>query len=587
MHDPNYLRANQSALPVHRDPNKPLVLQDGFVVTDGGHMVMVQYVDIGLAKLEQRPQSLVKLIEAQYGLEYSSTLRLSAPHRYRESGETFIQDDQEGRAHHRVTTKTVSIATQLRSREQQRALLALGQENVTITRSPETSTRTSTESKTFGKDALIYCTSMPPSREDRDDWRRHFPAKYDHESIIRQPSKFAQALGVMLVDQAGPQGQSGTFSHSNSIKSIHDSQLIIHGPVWYTEDVLSFLKAHESDPLFLMYPLFVKDAQYKAQREYRFVVQCENPVAEQHLDLVISGMMRDSLAPRRSVGLVQYEAAVESGKKAPSPTTERATTRTETQTRTRRRVENRRRTLHADQALKQEEVVNREEIVTVTTQSTMDANDDAADKARSTASSVAKVSETETRELRVDGETVDSSRFVRTRVGYIESDEGADDFFDVDEREQATDVLSAAAQPFKGFDSLPPAVSDTLVNLLEQVHGLAPETEIPAMSACWNGIWALCNLYQCFGDIVESVAIEQDEFVAVVLKPPEESGIRGKLLVGPRGTYAYVLQRGNDQRYGYGGEETRLYMFPDERTRDTFAEFGWIPGAQESGHEAG
>ena len=585
MHDPSHLHANRSPLPVDRDPKKPLVLQDGFVVTDGGHMIMVQYVDIGLAKLAKRPQSLVKLIEEQYGLDYSPTLRLSAPHRYRESGETFIQDDQEGRARHRVTTKNVSKATLLRSREQQRALVALGQQNVTISRSPETTTQTSTESKTFGKDALIYCTSIPPSRERRDDWRRHFPAKYDHESIIRQPSKFAQALGAMLVDQVGPQGQSGTFSHGNSIKSIHDSQLIIHGPVWYTEDVLSFLKAHESDPLFLMYPLFVKDTRYKAQQEYRFVVQCENPVTEQHLDLVISGMMRDSLAPRGAVGPVQFETAVELRKPASSPTTK--TTRTETQTRTRRRVENLRRTLRADQSLMQEEVVNREEVVTVTTQSTVDANADAADKEGSTPPIVAKVSETETRELRVDGETVESSKFVRTKVGYFEGDEGADDFFDVDEREQAKDVLGAAAQPFNDFGGLPPVVSGTLVNLLEQAHDLAPETEVPAMSACWNGIWAICNLHRCFGDIVESVAIEQDEFVAVVLRPSEKSGTRGKLLVGPRGTYAYVLERGSDQRYGHGGDEMRLYMFPDEKTRDTFAEFGWMPGAQERADQPG
>lgn len=72
------------------EPGKPLLLNDGFFLTDGGHLIWSQYVDIGLTKLEQRPRVIVKAIEARYGLEHASTIRLSAPHRFREYGETFI-----------------------------------------------------------------------------------------------------------------------------------------------------------------------------------------------------------------------------------------------------------------------------------------------------------------------------------------------------------------------------------------------------------------------------------------------------------------------------------------------------------------
>ena len=120
-------------------------------------------------------------------------------------------------------------------------------------------------------------------------------------------------------------------------------------------------------------------------------------------------------------------------------------------------------------------------------------------------------------------------------------------------------VLAAAKRPFRDFADLPSAVSATLVRLVEEAGDLQPESEVHLMSAFWNSIWAICNLHRCFGEIVESVGIEQDEFVALVLKPLEGSEARGKLLVGPRGTYAYVVGRGDDERYGYGGEETQLF----------------------------
>lgn len=64
------------------------------------------------------------------------------------------------------------------------------------------------------------------------------PAKYDHESTIRQPARFALALGAMFADQTGPQGKRDHFTHNDEIRSFHDSQFVLHGPVWYTDDVL-------------------------------------------------------------------------------------------------------------------------------------------------------------------------------------------------------------------------------------------------------------------------------------------------------------------------------------------------------------
>ena len=75
------------------EPGKPLVLNEGFLVTDNGNLIMSQYVDIGVDKLRYRPATLLKSIEAKYGLEHAPDIQLSAPSRFREYGETLIQDD--------------------------------------------------------------------------------------------------------------------------------------------------------------------------------------------------------------------------------------------------------------------------------------------------------------------------------------------------------------------------------------------------------------------------------------------------------------------------------------------------------------
>ena len=546
------------------------------VATDAGHAIFVQYVDIAPIERTERPRSLVKAIEAEYGLEYSPTIRMSAPRRFREFGETFIQDDQEGQAQHQIRERTVSKVGEERLAEQQRALSALGQHNVKITRSAGTNTQTQTQTQTFGKSAWIYCTSILPPPEKRDEWREHLPESYDHETIIRQPTKFAQALGLMLADQIGPQGKEATLTHSDARKSLHDSQMIFHGPVLYTDDVLGFLRARETELLFWMYPLFVKDIRYRAQREYRFVAHCERPVEQLHVDLRISGMMRDALAPIHLASPVEFQAAAAPQTDAASQTMTGPTPKTKTTRRTRRTNDRRRWTLKVGDVVEREELIDREQIIQLTTESTLDGNESVQDTGDAVARSAAQITETEVRKLEVGGVPAETSKVTRTRIGYIASAEGADDFFSLEDREEAETVLEAAKQPFREFANLPSAAAAMLVRLVEETRDLQPETEVHLMSACWNSIWAICNLYKCFGDVVDSVRIEQEEFVAVVLKGSKGLEARGTLLVGPRGTYAYVVRRGDDERYGYGGEETQLFAFPDETTRGTFEEFGWL-----------
>lgn len=62
--------------------------------------------------------------------------------------------------------------------------------------------------------------------------------------------------------------------------------------------------------------------------------------------------------------------------------------------------------------------------------------------------------------------------------------------------------------------------------------------------------------------------------------PETPTSGKGKTLVGPRGTFAYLLTRGDEKRPGYGDRE-RLVFFPDEDARVAFEEFGWPPLQEE------
>ena len=94
-------------------------------------------------------------------------------------------------------------------------------------------------------------------------------------------------------------------------------------------------------------------------------------------------------------------------------------------------------------------------------------------------------------------------------------------------------------------------------------------------SAAWHSMWAIWNLHSRFGEIVKSVHVERDEFVALQLKETPESKANGKILVGPRGTYAYVLISDTKKQFGHGGRDAGLVLFPDDDIANDFAEFGW------------
>ena len=153
------------------------------------------------------PAILVKSIEAKHGLEHARDIQLSVPLRFRDYGETLIRDDQEGHPQRSTRTERPARSYEEQNREQERALSLLGQHGMTIRNTETPNVHRDSESMTFGKSSLIYCTSIETTPDARSRRRAQLPFTYDHESVIRQPRKFALALGGNV---RGPAGSSGT-----------------------------------------------------------------------------------------------------------------------------------------------------------------------------------------------------------------------------------------------------------------------------------------------------------------------------------------------------------------------------------------
>ena len=174
----------------------------------------------------------------------------------------------------------------------------------------------------------------------------------------------------------------------------------------------------------------------------------------------------------------------------------------------------------------------------------------------------------------VDGTPYDTSTDTRTRVFMIGEQPEIHDLFNVEGADHPAELLAAVAKPFATVAQWPPTVAALLEGLATKTASLGPQAEVDAMSACWNAIWAVANLCAEFDDIIESVDVEESRFVAIFLRQ-SNTGVRGKILVGPRGTFAYLLSPA--RRWHHGGTTDRMILFPDDLTRSHFEEAGWTP----------
>ena len=555
---------------------EPLVLVDAFITSDAGQLLMVQYVDIGASSLDWQRVVLVKGIESVYSLAHSTSIRISSPHRFRDLGETMIRDEQEGRAESRTEERNKKEYVAER-REQEDALRQLGVDNIHLGSQDSWNTSHHSDSYTFGEGSWIFCTALQPTCED--EWKRlrnKLPPTYDDFTTIHQPRRFAQALGLMFMDQVGPNSTDGRFSHNSkgtkSIVSLHDSLKLMHGPVLYTENVYDFLNTHQNSALAKFYPLFVKSIEHQDQREYRFVIVGNDDFQSETRDIAVSGMMRDSQMPVRKTSSVRFEASAQDEGKD-EEVTGRPKGYTKRKDMTRSKSERRTRVVSVDGRERQREEQTREVVLSVASESVV--RGDAADElAEEEERHTGRMTERRSYSIEVDGVPVESSNSEIVHIGYIANVDDTDDVFSVDEKREAEEVIQRVREIGQGVLNWQ-KLRKTISQMLEVTLESDKTKSVEMSSAALHGICALLSLNQNFGDVVESVGIEKERFVTVGLKPGSKSNARGKLLVGPLGTYAYLLQKGDEATDGVGGEEWGLMLFPSEEDAERFAEFGW------------
>ena len=555
----------------------PFVLTDAFATTDSGHLLMVQYVDVGASSEDWEHVILVKGIEAEYSLAHSSSIRISSPHRFQDLGETLIRDEQEGRAQNR-TEESEKTEYSAERREQEEALHQLGLSHVRLGPQNRWNSQHETESYGFGTGSWIFCAAVQPTSEN--EWtklRNKLPQTYNDYTTIHQPRKFAQALGLMFLDQVGPNTTNGRFTHrssgTKSIVSLHDTLKVIHGPVLYTEDVYDFLASHKDSALAKIYPLFVKDTEHRDQREYRFVIVGNDELGKECRDIVVSGMMRDSLLPVRAASAVRFEPVPQDDQKEESIAVEpKGYSKRKDQTWRKREI--RTRTLSVDGEERQREEQTREVILSQTSESVVK-GDVMADLAKEQERHTGNLVERRNESVEVDGVLVETRNSESVHIGYIANADDADSIFSLEDKREAEEVIEHVKK--LGQRVLDSAEQrESIARLLEITVDPSREKSVDVAGAAWHGMCALVNLHGHFGDVVDSVEIEKERFIAIGLKPCGTSDATGKLLVGPLGTYAYMLRRGEEAIEGVGGEESKLVLFPSVEDAEKFAEYGWL-----------
>ena len=286
---------------------KARIVGEGSSLTPQGNNVQTTYVDLS-GKVEAERLCLVKATEPQHDLGTASTMRLSRPAVFQDTGEVLIQDEQEGRAR-TLISESVDVASKEAELLGQRvsalnAAMQLGRIKMSVSGSQwKNQTNTSTSAVTFGGDWLIYCTSMRPRKEEEEAWRRTLPAAYTSFTPIYRPTQFAQGLGLGVCEHIGvhgkPQPVRGMFHGFRTVEERRRTQMVLHGPMLYVDSPYRCIEEAETgwEKLFAMIFLKSRERDYAAQKEYRFIMLSIRPEVGDVFDLPVSGLLKDCLSP--------------------------------------------------------------------------------------------------------------------------------------------------------------------------------------------------------------------------------------------------------------------------------------------------
>ncbi len=287
-----------------------LIFGEGQLVLSDGVIVQTHFVQLNGAQAFNWPTespALTRGCRAEHAIEIGARLRLSKPEAFRHADETLIGDLGEGvtrKEEQRVNRVAVNAPDDMQLAHQldaeynalARAIGSRQRKNTTGTRTKSTTTNRNTN--TYGKSGWILCTSIRPSDEtELQHWSDSLDAAYDHVTTIQSPRDFARALARMVVSQLGPRGGPVTYTHPLSKqKTIHPGQSVFHGPVAYVDDPYAYVASAANPFEVMLRSAFFKHTRFRNQREYRFVVWCENEPDDPIVYLAVSRDMLGALS---------------------------------------------------------------------------------------------------------------------------------------------------------------------------------------------------------------------------------------------------------------------------------------------------
>ena len=591
---------------------------EGFALDDAGNLIMTAYIDLRNEEDRLPIPALVKGCKTEYALENGGTILLSKPARFRDFGENLIRDDQEGLAKEEMVAaveQTPAQAMRQRAIADMNEALELAGGGTSLSSTYKESlveSDRSVKSFKYGKGWWIFCASIEPKDDERGEWRAALDEGYDHESVIGQPSKFAQALARMVVEQIGPQGDDGSMTDKTGglekAPTKHKSQFVIHGPVVYRDSVYDYIDDASDEMTRLVRSVFTKSTEYAGQREYRFAVM-SGGASQESVILQISGMMRDALN-RTTHGLVRDvpvpAKTVDESNAEPSARpaqTSKLLSQQATVTRQRRQWEERRRTttqggkvtssdservdtIDETSVLQVERPLGKDSLNDLlsnendggeleeqpvrqpkqgsTEQDWAQSDDEAAREL-----ALAELDWNGERQAREDGNLVVHSGSGRA---YKSIEEMAND---------PTCPMGSSGASWKEEACTPDEIVQTfgwVEALTAKLMVIEEECRQDVASAGWYALNCIRGLYAKLGDVVDVLWVERNRFVVIRLKESEDLKATGRIVVSPSGGYAYCLQlQKGDVILGYGGIPWGTMFFPMGREVDNFETYGW-PG---------
>ena len=593
---------------------------EGFAQDDAGNLIMTAYIDLREQDDRVPIPALIKGCKREHALELGETILISKPARFRDYGEALIQDDQEGLAKEESVAETEQTPAQSM---RQRAIADMNESlelagtgtSISISSTYEETQAESVKSvKSFeyGKGWWIFCASIELQADEREAWKATLDEEYDHESVIGQPSKFAQALARMVIEQIGPQGDDGWMTDKTGgidhEPTKHKSQFVIHGPVVYKDSVYDYIDDAPDEMTRLVRSVFTKSTEYAAQREYRFAVMNEG-ASQKSVILQVSGMMRDALN-RTDHGLVRH-APVAAETVGESNTEPSATPGQSSR-------------LLSRQATVTKKQRQWEEMKWTTTQGGKATSSDSERVDTFDETSVVQVerpldkdSLNELLSDKHDGGELEEQPVRQPKQGSAEQDWDQSDDEAVQElalaerdwnggRQAHGDgnliVHSGSGRAYKSIEEIandptcPMGSSgaswkeeacspDEIVQTYGWVEALTAKLMVieeeyrqDVASAGSYALNCIRGLYAKLGDVVDVLWVERNRFVVIRLKESEELKATGRIVVSPSGAYAYCLQlEKGDVTLGYGGIPWGTMFFPMGREVDNLETCGW-PG---------